>query len=86
MPEGNFFAQFIFIAISPVTLAKIHCAPMNSNIFFDLDGTLTLAVTYGFGNQKEIMDSASDYICHNPPEIRATLIQAEIISRKNCVN
>jgi phosphoglycolate phosphatase len=50
------------------------------------NGTLTLAVTYGFGSQKEIMDSAPDYICHNPPEIKATLTQPEIINRKNCVN
>jgi phosphoglycolate phosphatase len=43
------------------------------------NGTLTLAVTYGFGSQKEIRESAPDYICHNPLEIQATLTQSEMI-------
>jgi phosphoglycolate phosphatase len=44
------------------------------------NGTLTLAVTYGFGSQKEIVDSAPDYICHNPSEIQAVLTQANMIN------
>jgi phosphoglycolate phosphatase-like HAD superfamily hydrolase len=59
---------------------------MISNIFFDLDGTLTIAVTYGFGSEKEIMDSAPDYICHDPPDIQAALTQPEWINRNNGVN
>jgi len=41
------------------------------------NGTYTIAVTYGFGGQKEIRDSGPDYICHNPPEIQAALAQTE---------
>ncbi len=50
------------------------------------NGTLTIAVTYGFGGQKEIVDAAPDYICHNPAEIQLALTQPEMINRKNCVN
>ena len=45
------------------------------------NGIFTIAVTYGFGSQKEIEDSAPDYICHHPSEIQATLAQPDIIIR-----
>ena len=46
------------------------------------NGTLTIAVTYGFGSQKEIVDSAPDYICHHPSEIQVVLTQTEMINKK----
>ena len=45
------------------------------------NGTLTIAVTYGFGSQKEIMDAAPDYICHHPSDIQTALNRPEIINR-----
>jgi phosphoglycolate phosphatase len=37
------------------------------------NGTLTLAVTYGFGSQKEIADSAPDFTCQHPTDILRVL-------------
>jgi phosphoglycolate phosphatase len=39
------------------------------------NGTLTLAVTYGFGSQQEIADSAPDFTCQHPSDILTVLTQ-----------
>ena len=41
------------------------------------NGTLTIAVTYGFGSREEIADSAPDYICQRPSDILRVLTQTE---------
>jgi phosphoglycolate phosphatase len=41
------------------------------------NGTLTLAVSYGFGSQKEIADSAPDFICQHPSDILTVLKQTK---------
>jgi phosphoglycolate phosphatase len=41
------------------------------------NGTKTIGVTYGFGSEQEITDSAPDYICNNPLEIQNVVLGGE---------
>jgi len=39
------------------------------------NGTKTLGVTYGYGSQQEIADSAHDFICNSPTGIKGTILR-----------
>ncbi len=39
-----------------------------------LNSLRTIAVTYGYGSKQEIVESAPDYICDNPDEIRKIVL------------
>jgi phosphoglycolate phosphatase len=40
------------------------------------NGTRTIGVTYGYGNQEEIQASKPDYICHHPAEIQKSIMMS----------